>query len=133
MSQGQKKVPKKTPEKKNGVDHEFIGFDLGHGETALARAYGATIREPEILEYQGERSFVTAIARTPEGIKIGAEAVNMTSYTKRRRGPSPDIWVKFKSRDLAKDDIAEPTRLFTRHLIESLEREKKVKLSLIHI
>ena len=48
---------------------EFIGFDLGHGETALGRAFGATTREPEILEYRGERSFVTAVARTKGGRK----------------------------------------------------------------
>ena len=57
---------------------EFIGFDLGHGETALGRAFGATIREPEILEYRGERSFVTAVAKTKDGVKIGADAVNLS-------------------------------------------------------
>ena len=30
--------------------NEFVGFDLGHGESALGRAFGATTREPEILE-----------------------------------------------------------------------------------
>ncbi len=116
----------KSHDKDGRKGQEFIGFDLGHGETALARAYGGTIREPEILEYQGERSFVTAVARTDEGVKIGAEAVNMSTYSKRSKSEQ-NIWVKFKSRDLDQDGIAEPTRLFTRHLISTLEREKKIK------
>jgi len=62
---------------------EFIGFDLGHGETALGRAFGATIREPEILEYRSKRSFVTAVAKTKAGVKIGGEAVSrdQTAHT----------------------------------------------------
>ena len=49
-----KKAVKKRPAKKKKskkTQLEFIGYDLGHGETALGRAYGATVREPEILEW----------------------------------------------------------------------------------
>jgi len=106
---------------------EFIGFDLGHGETALARAYGGTTREPEILEYRGERSFVTAVARTRDGLKIGSDAVNMAAFSTDAKAQAPDIWVKFKSRDIFQDDIAEPTRLFTGHLIKALEADKKIQ------
>lgn len=94
---------------------EFIGFDLGHGETALGRAFGATIREPEILEYRGERSFVTAVAKTKDGVKIGADAVNL-SYM----GKNPEIWVKFKGRELSRAEIKAPTQLFTKALIGGL-------------
>jgi len=94
---------------------EFIGFDLGHGETALGRAFGATIREPEILEYRGERSFVTAVAKTIEGIKIGADAVNLSFM-----GDNPEIWVKFKGRELNRAEIKTPTQLFSKTLIDGL-------------
>lgn len=94
---------------------EFIGFDLGHGETALGRAFGATIREPEILEYRGERSFVTAVAKTKDGVKIGADAVNLSFM-----GGSPEVWVKFKGRDLNRADIKTPTQLFSKTLIGGL-------------
>ena len=94
---------------------EFIGFDLGHGETALGRAFGATIREPEILEYRGERSFVTAVAKTKDGVKIGADAVNLSFM-----GGSPEIWVKFKGRELNRTEIKTPTQLFSKTLIGGL-------------
>ena len=97
---------------------EFIGFDLGHGETALGRAFGATIREPEILEYRGSRSFVTAVAKTKEGVKIGADAVNLSVM-----GDSPEVWVKFKGRHLNKAEIKTPTQLFAKTLIKGLAGE----------
>ena len=94
---------------------EFIGFDLGHGETALGRAFGATIREPEILEYRGEQSFVTAVAKTKDGVKIGADAVNLSFM-----GGTPEVWVKFKGRELNRTDIKTPTQLFSKTLIGGL-------------
>jgi len=97
---------------------EFIGFDLGHGETALGRAFGATIREPEILEYRGERSFVTAVAKTKAGVKIGGEAVNLSVM-----GNSPQVWVKFKGRELNKTEIKQPTQLFSKTLIGGLAED----------
>ena len=68
---------------------EFIGFDLGHGETAIGRAFGGAVREPEILEFRGERSFVTAIAKTKDGVKIGADAVNLSYICLLYTSPSP--------------------------------------------
>ena len=98
--------------------NEFVGFDLGHGESALGRAFGATTREPEILEYRGERSFVTAIAKTSEGIKIGADAVNLSFMA-----GAPKVWVKFKDREMSGADVETPTRLFTQTLIEGLSQD----------
>jgi len=82
---------------------EFIGFDLGHGETALGRAFGATVREPEILEWRGRRSFVTAVATDKAGIKIGADALNVSAL-----GPKANVAVKFKSRHLDVASVHEP-------------------------
>ena len=94
---------------------EFIGYDLGHGETALGRAFGATVREPEILEWRGRRSFVTAVAEDKSGIKIGADALNVAAL-----GPNANVAVKFKSRDLNVAAVREPTLAFTQTLIEGL-------------
>lgn len=102
-------------------DKEFIGFDLGHGETALGRAYGRSMREPEILEFRGEKSFVTAVARTKQGVKIGADAVNLSLM-----GKHPDVWVKFKGRDVTDKAIQEPTTLFAKTLSETLTADKKI-------
>jgi hypothetical protein len=97
---------------------EFIGFDLGHGETALGRAFGATVREPEILEWRGRRSFVTAIATDKSGVKIGAEALNLAAL-----GPKANVAVKFKSRDLDLESVRVPTFMFTQALIDGLTDE----------
>ncbi len=97
---------------------EFIGFDLGHGETAIGRAFGATVREPEILDFRGERSFVTAVAKTKDGVKIGADAVNMSFMAGK-----PEVWVKFKGRDLADKNIKMPTQLFAKTLIGGLAKD----------
>ena len=94
---------------------EFIGYDLGHGETALGRAFGATVREPEILEWRGRRSFVTAVAEDKSGIKIGADALNVAAL-----GPNANVAIKFKSRDLDVATVREPTLAFTQTLIDGL-------------
>ncbi|MBL4854477.1 MAG: rod shape-determining protein [Robiginitomaculum sp.] len=101
---------------------EFIGYDLGHGETAVARAYGGSSREPEILEHSGERSFVTAVARNSSGVRIGAQAVNLAALGKGKN----EIWVKFKSRDLNDASTEMPTRLFTQVLFGDLAADKKI-------
>lgn len=103
-------------------DMEFIGYDLGHGETALGRAYGRSMREPEILEFRGEKSFVTAVAKTKDGTKIGADAVNIAAM-----GKSPDVWVKFKGRDLSDPSVKTPTIMFTKTLMTALAKEKKIQ------
>jgi len=111
-------------EKRDAV--EFIGIDLGHGETALGRAYGRSMREPEILEYRGEKSFVTAVAKTADGIKIGTDAVNLAALTQADK-KGPQVWVKFKDRDLSDAEVKEPTKLFTGELIKAMTTEGKIR------
>ncbi|CAM3715955.1 Hsp70 family protein [Litorimonas haliclonae] len=111
----------KPPKTRLETDEEFIGFDLGHGETALGRAYGATVREPEILEYRGQRSFVTAVAKDGKDIKIGADALSLSFASHK-----PDVWLKFKSRHLDAK-TAEPITYFTQALIEGLSEEKTIR------
>ena len=105
---------------------EFIGMDLGHGETALGRAYGRSMREPEILEHRGEKSFVTAVAKTADGVKIGADAVNLAALSQAGK-QGPQVWVKFKDRDLTDGDVEEPTKLFTSTLIKAMAAEGKIR------
>ena len=99
---------------KSNKDIEFIGFDLGHGETALARAFAQGHAEPEILEYRGTRSLVTAVSQSPKpsnDVRIGAEALTLTDAR---------VWAKFKSPDLDAPDVRDPLTLFTRTLIDGL-------------
>lgn len=95
-------------------DIEFVGLDLGHGETALARAFAQGHAEPEILEYRGTRSVVTAVSKEGKGkptIRIGAEALTLSDAK---------VWAKFKSSDLDAPDVREPMTLFTKALIQGL-------------
>ncbi len=108
---------------KQNKDVEFIGYDLGHGETAIARAWARSAREPEIVEHAGERSFVTAVARDKSGVRIGAGAVNMAALGKGKT----EIWTKFKSRELTDTGTHRPTRLFTETLFKDLQSDKKIE------
>ncbi|MEL6686311.1 MAG: hypothetical protein AAFP97_01670 [Pseudomonadota bacterium] len=95
-------------------DIEFIGFDLGHGETALSRAFAQGHAEPEILEYRGSRSLVTAVSKAGKSsgdIRIGAEALTFTDAR---------VWAKFKSPDLDDPEVREPVTLFCKTLIKGL-------------
>lgn len=54
---------------------EIVGFDLGHGETALARVYSDRDADPEMLELYGHKSQMTAVGRHREkGVLIGERA-----------------------------------------------------------
>ena len=105
---------------------EFIGFDLGHGETAIGRAHSRSQREPEILEYRGQRSFVTAVARTKKGISIGAEALNLAALAGAGLANPDDVWAKFKSRDLDVEAVKQPTELFAKTLFSELVKSGKI-------
>ena len=108
-------------------DIEFIGFDLGHGETAIGRAHSRSQREPEILEYRGERSFVTAVAVTDAGVRIGTEALNLAALAKAGLENSDQVWAKFKSRDLDVEAVKTPTELFAKTLFQALAKEGKIE------
>ncbi|MBL4871223.1 MAG: rod shape-determining protein [Robiginitomaculum sp.] len=101
---------------------EFIGYDLGHGETAIGRAYSGSAREPEILEHMGERSFVSAVAKGKKDVRIGAQAVNLTAIGDKK----DKVWVKFKSRDITDASTEIPTLLFTKTLFTDLAKNKKI-------
>lgn len=104
------------------LDVEFIGLDLGHGETALARSFSRSHAEPEILEYRGVRSIITAVAKTGQDVRIGAEALTFGHVDQTQR-PKPQIWAKFKSSALDRNDVREPLSLFTKTLTKGLTRD----------
>lgn len=103
---------------RSNKDVEFIGFDLGHGETALTRAFAQGHSEPEILEYRGTRSLITAVAKDGKAIRIGAEALSLSDAR---------IWAKFKSPDLDAPDVREPLTLFTKALIDGLTKDGSLR------
>ena len=127
----------KSSKAKKTAPLEFIGYDLGHGETAIGRAFGSSAREPEIVEFRGERTFVTAVAKTGRDVQIGAQAVNLAAIGTAEKtgligavlgktGAAPTIWVKFKDRDQTNPDTKIPTQLFTKTLFDELKDERKI-------
>lgn len=55
---------------------ETIGFDLGHGETALAKAKVDSIETPDMLEVNNKKIQITAIGWHPElGVLVGDQAL----------------------------------------------------------
>ncbi len=99
---------------------EIVGFDLGHGETALALAQVSATTEPQILDVQNKRSFITAVAVHPRrGVIIGEDA-----YTARQLD---SLRVRFKSPDLDDPEVREPLRQFVGKIVETLKAQDLVR------
>lgn len=61
---------------------ETIGFDLGHGETAVAKARVESIEPPEMLEVNNKKVQITALAWHPElGYLVGEQALIQAGVT----------------------------------------------------
>ncbi|WP_133916770.1 Hsp70 family protein [Streptomyces sp. NBC_00582] len=104
----------------DGSGTAVIGFDLGHGDTALtkvhiglhtgAAALGDRNAPPEVIELGGDRrQLVTAVAVTPDdAVLVGEDAV-------AHEGPRK--YVAFKSPDLDEADVRTPLELFARRVV----------------
>lgn len=70
---------------------DIVGFDFGHGETALARVSSlANDSEPEMLEIFARKSQVTALAFKPDkGDLVGDQALKTTGITELHIGFKP--------------------------------------------
>ncbi len=99
---------------------EIAGFDLGHGESALALAMENSTCEPKMLEVQGERSFITAVAEHPtKGVLIGEEA-----YTTRG---AANLRICFKSPDLDRLEVRQAITRFVGRVFHLLVDERKLR------
>ena len=66
---------------------EIVGFDLGHGETAVAKAKVESIETPQMLEVNNKKVQITAIAQHPElGILVGEQALIHPGITQLQIG-----------------------------------------------
>lgn len=62
---------------------ETIGFDLGHGETAVAKAIVESIEPPEMLEINHKKIQITALGWHPDlGYLVGEQALIQAGVTK---------------------------------------------------
>jgi molecular chaperone DnaK (HSP70) len=76
---------------------ETIGFDLGHGETSVAKALVDSIEPPQMLEINNKKNQITALAWHPKlGYLVGEQALIQAGVTqlkiafKRKPNDDPD-------------------------------------------
>lgn len=84
------------PQSKPEPIREIVGFDLGHGESALARVRVDSSSEPEMLEIYGEKSQITAIGKDSKGQRVlGQRALEVADVTELdisfKARPSSDV------------------------------------------
>ncbi|MBE8965100.1 Hsp70 family protein [Nostocales cyanobacterium LEGE 12452] len=61
---------------------ETIGFDLGHGETAVAKAIVESIEPPQMLEVNNKKNQITALGWHPKlGYLVGEQALIQAGVT----------------------------------------------------
>ncbi|MBD2683509.1 MULTISPECIES: Hsp70 family protein [Nostoc] len=61
---------------------ETVGFDLGHGETAVAKAIVESIEPPQMLEINNKKNQITALAWHPKlGYLVGEQALIQAGVT----------------------------------------------------
>ncbi|WP_067776109.1 Hsp70 family protein [Nostoc sp. NIES-3756] len=61
---------------------ETVGFDLGHGETAVAKAIVESIEPPQMLEINNKKNQITALGWHPQlGYLVGEQALIQAGVT----------------------------------------------------
>ena len=102
----------------------IIGFDLGHGDTALARTSAEATDAPQVMQIHGSnlssgRQCITAVNEQPDGtVIIGDNAID------RRTGR---LYLGFKGPQLAEEQVRHPTQLFSRQIRDSLYAESDLR------
>ena len=98
---------------------EIVGFDLGHGETAVALAMFAATTEPQILDIHGSKSIITAVAQHPtRGTLIGDDAFMARNVNSLR--------IAFKSPEIGRHEVREPVKLFVGKVLEILLKDREI-------
>ena len=100
-------------------DVEIVGFDLGHGETAVALAMFAATTEPQILDIHGTKSIITAVAQhSTRGTLIGDDAFMARNVNSLR--------IAFKSPEIKRYEVREPVKLFVGKVLEVLLKDREI-------
>lgn len=100
------------------TNRTVIGFDLGHGETAVATADRDASDAAKVLDLPGasRRQHVSAVALDDdERVVIGEEAVRM---------PEPLVlWLGFKRPSLTDPQVRRPMQLLVQRIVADLESQ----------
>lgn len=98
---------------------EFVGFDFGHGESAVARGIAGSNTEPSILEVAGYSVLKTVVSIDTNGqVRIGEAAL---------RNTPTNAFIRFKSRNFSLSNIREPIQLFAKGVVDNLLEGDKIK------
>ena len=99
---------------------ETIGFDLGHGETAVARAKVDSIESPEMLEINHKKIQVTAIGTHPTlGTLVGEQALIQPGVTR--------LEISFKQKPNEDLDYRRTIRSFLETYYRLLKESKQIQ------
>lgn len=99
---------------------ETIGFDLGHGETAVAKALVESIEPPEMLEINNKKIQITALGWHPElGYLVGEQALIQAGVTQLEIG--------FKQKPHAEANSTQTIRHFLETYYHLLKDSKQIE------
>jgi hypothetical protein len=95
-----------------------VGFDLGHGETAVTVANAGKTAPPTVLDLPGSsrRQHVTAVAEhATRGVIVGEEAAYARDVS--------SLYLAFKAPDLDREDVKKPIKLFVGKIRDDIVAE----------
>lgn len=99
---------------------ETIGFDLGHGETAVAKARVESIEPPEMLEINNKKIQITAIGWHPElGYLVGEQALIQAGVTQLK--------ISFKEKPNNDPNYRKTIRSFLETYYRLLKESKQIE------
>ncbi|NEQ24234.1 MAG: Hsp70 family protein, partial [Microcoleus sp. SIO2G3] len=99
---------------------ETIGFDLGHGETAVAKARIESIEPPEMLEVNNKKVQITALGWHPDlGYLVGEQALIQAGVTQLK--------ISFKQKPNNDPNYRETIRSFLETYYRLLKDGKQIE------
>jgi len=99
---------------------ETIGFDLGHGETAVAKARVESIEPPEMLEINNKKVQITAIGWHPDlGYLVGEQALIQAGVTQLK--------ISFKEKPNNDSNYRKTIRNFLETYYRLLKESKQIE------
>lgn len=103
------------------ADPLIVGFDFGHGETALATARAAKAAAPAVLALPGStrKQHITAVAEHPQrGVLVGEEAWSARGTT--------SFFLGFKDKEFDVDHVRRPIGLFIQQVVKDVRENELV-------
>ena len=105
----------------DALETVIVGFDLGHGQTALALAYASKDAPPAVLALPGstDKQHVTAVAEHPKlGVLVGEGAAGVRGVSR--------LYVGFKSPEFGAEPVRRPTTLFVQKVVADVQEKALV-------